>query len=379
MQLVFLLQPAQDRDGVLDRRLRHEDRLEAPGERRVLLHVLAIFVERGGADAMELAAGERRLQQVRGVHGAVGLAGADQRMHLVDEQDDLAVRRLDLREHGLQPLLELAAIFGAGDQRAEIERQHLLVLQALGHVAVDDAMRQPLDDGRLADARLADQHGIVLGAAGQHLDGAPDLLVAADHRIELAFGGGLGEVAGVALQRVIGLLGAGRIRGAALAQIVDGGVERLRRDPGIGEDARGLGLLGHGERLEHPLDGDEAVAGLGRHLLGLVEHAAQGWRPYAPARPPPETFGSLASAASVCSSASFGLPPALVISPAAKPFRVVEQHLQQMLRRDLRVAFADGEGLRRLHEALEPVGEFLEIHGTLSLLSTLNRHCGRTG
>ena len=141
------------------------------------------------------------------------------------------LRGLDLREHGLQPLLELAAIFGAGDQRAEIERQHLLVLQALRHVAIDDAVRQPLDDRRLADARLADQHGIVLGAAGQHLDGAPDLLVAADHRIELALGGGLGEVAGVALQRVIGLLGAGRIRGAALAQLVDGGVERLSASP----------------------------------------------------------------------------------------------------------------------------------------------------
>ncbi len=31
MQLVFLFQPAQDRDGVLDARLRHVDRLEAPG------------------------------------------------------------------------------------------------------------------------------------------------------------------------------------------------------------------------------------------------------------------------------------------------------------------------------------------------------------
>src|SRR5262245_25656379 len=36
-----------------------------------------------------------------------------------------------------------------------------------------------------------------------------------------------------------------------------------------------------------------------------------------------------------------------------------------MLRRDLRVAFANGEGLRRLHETLEAIGEFLEIHGTL--------------
>ena len=73
-------------------------------------------------------------------------------------------------------------------------------------------MRQPLDDGRLADARLADQHGIVLGAARQHLDRAADLLVAADDRIELALRGGLGQVAGIFLQRVVGLLGAGASR-----------------------------------------------------------------------------------------------------------------------------------------------------------------------
>ena len=35
-------------------------------------------------------------------------------------------------------------------------------------------------------------------------------------------------------------------------------------------------LLGHGERLQHALDGDEAVAGFGGDLLGLVEHAPQG-------------------------------------------------------------------------------------------------------
>ena len=136
----------------------------------------------------------------------------------------------DLLQHGLEPLLELAAVFRAGDQRAHVERQQLLVLQAVRHVAVDDAQRQALDDGGLADAGLADQHRIVLGAARQHLDGAADFLVAADHRIELAVAGGLGQVAGVFLQRVIGVLGRLRIGGAALAQRFDGGVEVLRRD-----------------------------------------------------------------------------------------------------------------------------------------------------
>ena len=127
----------------------------------------------------------------------------------------------DLGQHGLQPLLELAAIFRAGDQRAHVERHQLLVLQRLRHVAIDDAQRQPFGDRRLADAGLADQHRIVLGAPRQHLDGAADFVVAADDRIELA-GAGVGrQVARVFLQRVIALLGARRIGGAALADIVD--------------------------------------------------------------------------------------------------------------------------------------------------------------
>ena len=113
----------------------------------------------------------------------------------------------DLLEHRLQALLELAAILRAGDQRAHVERDDALVLQAFGHVAADDALRQALDDGGLADAGLADEHRVVLGAARQHLDDAANLLVAADHRIELALPGELGQVAAVAFERLVGAFG----------------------------------------------------------------------------------------------------------------------------------------------------------------------------
>ena len=66
-------------------------------------------------------------------------------------------------QNGLQPFLELAAKFRAGNQRADVERDHALVLQALGHVGIDDAQGQTFGDGRFAHARFADQHGIVLG------------------------------------------------------------------------------------------------------------------------------------------------------------------------------------------------------------------------
>ena len=136
-----------------------------------------------------------------------GRAGADDGVQLVDEQDDLAGGVGDFLEHGLQPLLELAAVLRAGDERAHVEGDDLLVLQPLGHVLADDPLGQPLDDGGLADAGLADEHRVVLGPARQHLDHAADLFVAADDRVELALARELGEVAAVALQRLVGRLG----------------------------------------------------------------------------------------------------------------------------------------------------------------------------
>ena len=275
VDLVLLLDAAQDRDGVLDRRLGHEHRLEATGERGVLLHMLAVFVERGGAHAVQLAARERGFQQVRGVHRAVALARAHERVHLVDEQHDLAVRGGHLVQHGLQTLLELAAILRAGDQGAHVEAEELLVLQALGHVAVDDAHGQALGDGGLADAGLADQHGVVLGPTAQHLDAAADLLVAADDRVDLALAGGLGQVAGVFLERLEAVLGRGAVGRAALARVLDGLVEGLGRDAAIAQRLGGVGLLDR-ERSQQPLDGDETVGGLLGQLLGLVDHLGEG-------------------------------------------------------------------------------------------------------
>ena len=43
---------------------------------------------------------------------------------------------LDLLDDGLEPLLELAAVLGAGDQGAHVQGQEPLALERLGHVAV---------------------------------------------------------------------------------------------------------------------------------------------------------------------------------------------------------------------------------------------------
>ena len=162
--LVALADAHQDVDGLLDRRLLDHDRLEAALESGVALDVLAVLVERGGADALQLAAGERRLEDVGRVDRALGRARADERVQLVDEQDGV-VGAAQLLDDLLEPLLELAAVLGAGDERADVERQDALVEQRLGDVAVDDPVGQTFGDGRLADAGLADEGRVVLRPA----------------------------------------------------------------------------------------------------------------------------------------------------------------------------------------------------------------------
>ena len=181
-----------------------EDGLEAALQRAVFLDVLAVFVQGRGADAAQLAARQQRFEQVGGVHGAFGRARAHHRVQLVDEQNDFALGFLNFFEHGFEPLFEFAAVFRAGDQRAHVQGNELFVLEALRHVAADDALRQAFDDGGFSHARIADQHGIIFAAPGQHLDHAANFFVAADHRIELALGGELGEVAAIFAESFIG-------------------------------------------------------------------------------------------------------------------------------------------------------------------------------
>src|SRR5438105_3948374 len=172
--LVPVAEAAEDLDGVVDRRLVDADLLEAPLEGRVALEVLAVLVEGRRADRLQLAAREGRLEDRSRVDRALRRAGADEVVQLVDEQDDVAALG-DLLHHLLQALLELTAVLRAGNERCEVERVDLLVLEQLRNLVVGDPRGKSLDDSGLADAGLANQHRIVLRAAREDLHHALDL------------------------------------------------------------------------------------------------------------------------------------------------------------------------------------------------------------
>jgi hypothetical protein len=85
-------------------------------------------------------------------------------MDLVNEQNGLRVVA-QLLENPLQALFKVATILGAGQQRAHVETVHVCFGKNFGDVAFDDPARQSFCYGRLADASLADQQGVVLPPA----------------------------------------------------------------------------------------------------------------------------------------------------------------------------------------------------------------------
>ncbi len=248
--LVALAQPLEDLHGLLGRGLVDLDLLEAALERRVALEVLAVLVERRRADRLQLAAGERRLQDRGGVDRALGGAGADEVVELVDEKDDVAALG-DLLHHLLEALLELAAVLRAGDERRQVERVDLLVLEQLGDLALGDPGGQPLDDGGLADPGLAEQNRVVLGPPREDLHDPLDLDLAADHRVELALGGELGQVAAELVEQLRGLL--------ALAAAARAGALAAAAGAGEHPDDLVADLLGVGVEVEQDAGGDALV------------------------------------------------------------------------------------------------------------------------
>jgi len=196
--------------------------LEAALERRIFLDVGAVLGQRGGPDAVQLAAREHRLEHVARVHRPLRFASADHGVNLVDEEDNSARRLLDLLgegnggrwwacgragrrhararpsspHHPLLPppisylqdrgeaLLELASVLGPGDEASHVKRDELDAAKRVGHISTHNPLGQPLRNCSLADAGLADENGVVFCPAAEHPHDAADFFVPPDHRVE---------------------------------------------------------------------------------------------------------------------------------------------------------------------------------------------------
>ena len=111
--LVILLQVAQYVYGLGNIRRFYHDFQETPVEGAVLLNDFGELVHGGGADALDLPPCKGRLEHVGGVEAALGTAGTDNGMELVDEEYYVGIG-LEILDDALEAFLEVSAIASAG-------------------------------------------------------------------------------------------------------------------------------------------------------------------------------------------------------------------------------------------------------------------------
>ena len=92
------LEGAQNVEGLLRVGFLDVHGLEPTGQRRVPLDVPAVFVQRGGADSLKLAPRQGGFKHIASVQATLAGAGANQGVHLVQEDDYLARWRRSPRQ-----------------------------------------------------------------------------------------------------------------------------------------------------------------------------------------------------------------------------------------------------------------------------------------
>jgi hypothetical protein len=199
------LEAFQNLNGFVHAGLDKVDALEASGKRAILLEVVAVFLEGGGADAAHLARGQERLEDVGGVHAAAGHgASAHDGVDFVDKKDGSRLA-LEFGKHALEPGFKVAAVLGAGKKGAHVQGEDLGLGELGGDASLGDEQGQALGECGLAHPRFPHKNGIVLAAAGQHLDHAFQFGRAADDGIDLPIAGLGRQIAGELLKGAFAL------------------------------------------------------------------------------------------------------------------------------------------------------------------------------
>ena len=133
-------------------------------------------------------------------HGAFGVAGADDAVDFVYDQDNVA-DALYLIDKPFHPALKLTAELGPGNKRSEVQQIDFLVLQLMRDITFGNTHGQTLGDRRFAYARLADEAGVVLLPPVEDLYHTLDLAFTPDNTVDLALDCLLGKRYAVAVKK----------------------------------------------------------------------------------------------------------------------------------------------------------------------------------
>ena len=202
--LVTILQTTKNGNRIFHGRFFYHNRLEPTFQSRILFNILTVFIQCGRTDTMKLTTGQHRLQHIAGIKGSVCLACTDNRMQLINKQDDLTITVLHILKHGFQTLLEFTTILRTCNQCTHIQCKNLLILQSFRNITIYNPLCKPFHNRGLTNTGFTNQNRVILRLTGKDTNHIPDLLITADDRIKLLLSCFLHKILTVLLQGIIG-------------------------------------------------------------------------------------------------------------------------------------------------------------------------------
>ena len=120
MLLIAFPQPFHDADRLLRGWFIHHHALKTPLQRTILFNGFAVFRNGGRSHQLQLPACQLRLENIGGVHCAFRRPDPDNRMQLVDKQNN-AARADYLVNRVFDPLLKIPAVFGTCHHGSQVQ------------------------------------------------------------------------------------------------------------------------------------------------------------------------------------------------------------------------------------------------------------------
>mmetsp|Transcript_9273 Transcript_9273/g.18422 ORF Transcript_9273/g.18422 Transcript_9273/m.18422 type:complete len:435 (-) Transcript_9273:265-1569(-) len=197
--LITLSESQHDLEGLIHCWFWNNNWLETTLKSRILLNMLAILIQCGGSNALQLTSGQSWLENIGGINSSFSGSRSNESVNLINHKNNIIIL-LDLIHQFLQSFLKLSSVLGSCYKQTHIQCDHLLAFDSLWHIPTCDALSKSFGNSSFSDSRLTDQAWVVLGTTAKNLSHTLNLLCSPHHWIQASLLGPLGKVCSILFQ-----------------------------------------------------------------------------------------------------------------------------------------------------------------------------------
>ena len=161
VRLIAITKSPQHFNGFLHVWFFDEDRRKPALQGSIFFNMLVILVKRGRAHTLQFPSSQGWFEHIRRIHRALCSACPDNRVKLIDEQDNFALSALNLFKGSFQSFFKLPPEARAGNHRPQIKRQHPLSRQYFRDIIGGNFLRQTFNNGSFSNACFPDQYRVI--------------------------------------------------------------------------------------------------------------------------------------------------------------------------------------------------------------------------